>query len=98
MKYQLYFAVLTSLLFQIGCANIKLVSSENNQYKFCTNAENKIAEIKDFDEAAAQKCGGNYRNISSGLEFFTDPKTPKLGGFFEVQRERRMCIVYECSK
>lgn len=83
---------------QIGCANIKLVSSENNQYKFCTNPGNKIAQESDFDAAASQKCGGHYRSLSQGLEFFTDPKAKKIAGFLEVQTERRMCHIYECTE
>lgn len=95
--YPIFFMSLFFLFFQMGCANIKLVSSENNKYKFCTNPGNKIAKTSNFDEAAAQQCGGRYRNLSSGLEFFTDPKSQKIGGFLEVQSERRMCRVYECS-
>jgi len=86
------------LLFQTGCANIKLVSSENNQHKFCTNPRNQVAQNSDFDAAAADKCGGKYRNISSGYEFFSDPSNPKIGGVLEVQADRRLCRTYECKK
>ncbi|MGZ3744809.1 MAG: hypothetical protein ACXWRE_08030 [Pseudobdellovibrionaceae bacterium] len=89
---------LVLLFLQLGCANIKLVSSENHQLKFCTNPGNKIAKTSDFDEAAGKQCGGNYRNVSEGLEFFTDPKSKKLGGVLEIQTERHMCRVYECTK
>ena len=98
MRVRSIVASLFFLFFQIGCANVKLISQDRNKYKFCTNAGNKIAKDSDFDDAAAQQCGGKYRNISRGLEFFTDPKTPKLGGVLEVQNERHMCSVYECTK
>lgn len=94
MKY----LVIGLFLMPAGCANIKLVSSDRNQHKFCTNAGNKIAKDSDFDDAASKKCGGSYRVVSSGLEFFTDPKADKIGGILEVQKERRMCRVYECEK
>ena len=98
---QTYLITLVSifvLFFQIGCINIKLVSSEKIKYKFCTNPGNQIADTSDFDEAASKQCGGAFRNISGGLEFFTDPNTPKIGGVLEVQTRRRMCRVYECTK
>lgn len=85
-------------LISVSCANIKLASSENNQFKFCTNPNNQIAKQSDFDEAAEKQCGGRYRFIKGGMEFFTDPNTPKLAGIFEVQKERHMCRVYECVK
>mgnify|MGYP000877232346 CR=1 FL=1 len=33
-----------------ACANIKLVSNENKQIKFCTNPNNQIAKESDFDQ------------------------------------------------
>lgn len=83
-------------IFLSGCANIKLVSSDNNKYKFCTNPGNQIAKSSDFDEAASKKCNGKYRKISSGLEFFTDPNSERIAGILEVQSQRHMCSVYEC--
>lgn len=41
---------------------------------------------------------GKALNISRGLEFFTDPNSKKIGGVLEVQTQRRMCAVYECTK
>lgn len=87
-----------SVLLLSGCANVQLVSSHNNQYKFCTNPNNQIAKSSDFDKAAEKQCGGQVKQISEGLEFFTNPKDAKIGGFLEVQKERRMCHVYECVK
>lgn len=82
---------------QIGCANIQLVSSANNHFKFCTNPGNQMAKVSDFNAAASKQCGGSYRNVSSGLEFYTDPKAPKIGGVLEVQTQRRMCSTYVCE-
>lgn len=90
-------SIFVSLGFLLGCANIKLVSSQNNTHKFCTNPGNKIAKDSDFEEAASKKCNGSYRKVSSDLEFFSDPKNPKIG-VLEIQTERRMCHVYECVK
>ena len=86
------------LLTSISCANIKLVSSENNHHKFCTNPNNQMAKDTDFDDQASKKCGGKYHYLSGGLEFFTDPDSKKIGGVLEVQSQRRMCRVYECSR
>lgn len=85
-------------LFQISCANIKLISSDNNKHKFCTNPGNQIAKESDFDNEASKQCSGKYRKLSSGLEFFTDPKSEKIAGVLEVQTQRRMCYNYECEK
>lgn len=90
--------VVVLIFMQAGCANIKLVSSDRNQHKFCTNPNNQIAKESDFDKAASEKCGGKYRSLGGGLEFFTDPNTPKLFGVLEVQKERRMCRTYECGE
>lgn len=81
-----------------ACSNIKLVSNENKQLKFCTNPNNQIAKESDFDQAASKQCRGKYKFISGGLEFFTDPNTPKLAGILEVQKERRMCRIYQCTQ
>ncbi|MGZ3769570.1 MAG: hypothetical protein ACXVCP_12525 [Bdellovibrio sp.] len=96
MKIKIIFFLSLFSFLQLSCANIKLVSSENNKYKFCTNPGNRIAKAEDFDAAAEKKCGGKYHLVSEGLEFFTDPKSEKIGGFLEVQKDRRMCRVYEC--
>lgn len=98
LNFRIIFVVLSGLFISAGCANIKLVSSENNKIKLCTNPGNKIAKDSDFDNEAAKQCGGGYHRVSNGLEFFSDPKNPRIAGFLEVQSERRMCYVYECSK
>lgn len=99
MKKKLFLMLpIASGFLHSGCANIKLVSSNNNQHKFCTNPNNQVAKESDFDEAAAKKCDGQYRFLNGGLEFFTDPNTPKLFGVLEVQKERQMCRIYECTK
>ena len=97
-NFKIILITLSGLLISSGCANIKLVSSENNKIKLCTNSGNQIASESYFDKEAARQCGGGYRRISNGKEFFSDPKNPKIAGFIEVQTERRMCYVYECDK
>lgn len=97
-KFRIIFNVLSVFIISAGCANIKLVSSEGNKIKLCTNSGNQIASESDFDKEADRQCGGGYRRISNGKEFFSDPKNPKIAGFIEVQTERRMCYIYECNK
>lgn len=96
--YSAILLILCLSLLQISCANIKLISTDNNKYKFCTNPGNQIAKASDFDNEASKQCSGKYRKLSSGLEFFTDPKSEKIGGVLEVQTQRRMCYNYECEK
>lgn len=95
-KTLLKVSILTLIL--SACANIKLVSNENKQLKFCTNPNNQIAKESDFDQAASKQCGAKYKFINGGLEFFTDPNTPKIAGILEVQKERRMCRIYQCTQ
>ncbi len=98
MNKYLLLSVCSCVFWLAGCANVKLVSSDANKYKFCTNAGNQVAKASDFDEAAGKKCGNKYKKLHSGLEFFTDPNSAKIGGALEVQTQRRMCYVYECTK
>ncbi len=56
-------------IFQFGCANIKLISSDNNQHKFCTNPGNKIAKDRDFENAASTKCNGSSEKSTVVLNF-----------------------------
>lgn len=89
--------VLLSSFLLLGCANVKLVSSDLNSHKFCTNPGNKIAKDSDFDSAASKQCNGKYRFIGGGLEFFTDPKSEKIADVLEIQTQRRLCRNYKCQ-